>query len=79
MSTNKLSNIPLEDFQKFLKEQGLNIIKTKGGHQKWSKKGMYRPIIIQTHINPVPEFIVKQILRYLKIDRKTFFEKIKDK
>lgn len=78
MSTQKLSNIPLKDFRKFLKSEGLNIIKDtkgRGGHEKWSKLGMDRPITIQTHISPVPEFIVKQILRHLKMDRKTFFKK----
>ena len=77
MSTQKLSNIALKDFRKFLSSQGLNIItnsKGRGGHEKWSKLGMDRPITIQTHISPVPEFIVKQILRHLGMDRKYFFE-----
>ncbi|MFZ2339637.1 MAG: hypothetical protein WAW07_07950 [Bacteroidales bacterium] len=34
---------------------------------------MDRPITIQTHIDSVPEFIVKQVLRHLKIDREIFF------
>ena len=77
MSTKKLSNIPLKDFRKFLKKQGLNLIKDskgRGGHEKWSRLGMDRPITIQTHIDPVPEFIVKQILRHLQMDRTTFIK-----
>jgi len=80
MSTFKLSNIPVKEFRKFLERQGLKIIKDtrgRGGHEKWSKSGMDRPITIQTHIDPVPEFIVKQILRHLKMDKKTFFEEFK--
>jgi hypothetical protein len=76
MSTKKLSNIPLSKFRKFLKNQGLNLIrdsKGRGGHEKWSKSGMDRPITIQTHIDPVPEFIVKQVLRHLNMDRNSFF------
>ena len=76
MSTRKLSNIALKDFRTFLKLQGLNLIKDskgRGGHEKWSKLGMYRPITIQTHIDPIPEFIVKQVLRHLKMSRKDFF------
>jgi hypothetical protein len=38
---------------------------------------MERPITLQTHIDPVPEFIVKQVLRHLKMDKKTFFEALK--
>lgn len=77
MSTKKLSNIPLKEFRSFLKIQGLNLIKDskgRGGHEKWSKSGMERPITIQTHIDPIPEFIVKQVLRHLKMSRKDFFK-----
>ena len=76
MPARKLSNIPVVKFRKFLESQGLKVIKGtrgRGGHEKWSKSGMDRPITIQTHIDPVPEFIVKQILRHLKIDREAFF------
>lgn len=76
MSTQKLSNIPLNDFRALLKIRGLNLIKNprgRGGHEKWSKSGMDRPVTIQTHIDPVPEFIVKQVLRHLKMSRKDFF------
>jgi hypothetical protein len=38
---------------------------------------MERPISLQTHIDPVPEFIMKQVLRHLKMDKKTFFEAFK--
>ncbi len=63
-----------------VKFQGLNLIKDskgRGGHEKWSRPDMDRPITIQTHIDPVPEFIIKQVLRHLKMDRETFFEEFK--
>lgn len=77
MSTRKLSNIPVADFRNFLLSKGLNLIKDgkgPGGHEKWSRIDLDRPIIIQTHIDPIPEFIVKQVLRHLKMDRETFFK-----
>ena len=79
MSTRKLSNIPLKDFRRFLKNQGLNLIKSskgRGGHEKWARADLDRPITIQTHIDPVPEFIVKQILRYLEMTREEFLKKL---
>ena len=63
MSTRRLSNITVKKFRKFLQSERLNLIKDskgRGGHEKWSKSELSRPIIIQTHIDPVPEFIVKQ-------------------
>jgi len=77
MSTRKLSNIPIQDFRKFLENQGLKLItdsKGRGGHEKWSRADIDRPITIQTHIDPVPEFIVKQVLRHLKMSREKFFK-----
>ena len=82
MSTRKLSNIPLKEFRKFLENQVLKVIKDtrgRGGHEKWSKAGMDRPITLQTHIDPVPEFIVKQVLRYLKMNKSAFFKEFFNK
>lgn len=80
MSVQKLSNIPLKDFRKFLKYQGLKVIrdtKGRGGHEKWSRSDLNRPITIQTHVDPVPEFIVKQVLRHIGISRKEFSKAMK--
>ncbi|OFY51423.1 MAG: hypothetical protein A2W85_09790 [Bacteroidetes bacterium GWF2_41_31] len=80
MSTQKLSNIPVREFRKFLENQGLKMIKEgrgRGGHEKWSRSDLNRPVTIQTHIDPVPEFIVKQVLRHLEMDKKTFFAALK--
>ena len=80
MLTHKLSNITVLEFKRFLKQQGLRKIKTskgRGGRGKWAKEAMQRPITIQTHIDPVPEFIVKQVLRTLNMSRKDFFKLLK--
>lgn len=63
----KLSNVPLADFRRFLKAQGLEEQGIKGGHEKWSKEGLLRPIIIQTHIDPIPEPIIKNNLRTMGV------------
>lgn len=57
------SNIPLALYRKFLKSIGLTLSHNKGGHEVWKKEGMLRPVVIQTHIDPVPEFIVLNNLR----------------
>lgn len=60
---NKLKNIPLKIFREYLIYCGLNHIRTKGGHEIWSTKNLTRPVILQTHVDPVPEFIIKNNLR----------------
>jgi len=46
MSTRKLSNIPLAEFLTFLELAGCKYIHTKGGHEKWTRSDLFRPIII---------------------------------
>ena len=59
MNTFSLSNIPLNKFRTFLFNQGCSRVSTEGGHEKWTREGLTRPIIIQTHIDPVSELIVR--------------------
>ena len=69
MNTYKLGNIPLSKFRKFLQHVGCECVSVEGGHEKWTKEGCLRSIILQTHIDPVPEFIVRNNLRTLKLTR----------
>jgi len=44
----------------------------KNGHESISTGQLHsRP-----HVDPVPEFIVKQVLRHLNMTREQFFEKL---
>jgi predicted RNA binding protein YcfA (HicA-like mRNA interferase family) len=56
----------------FLEHNGLKHIKTNGGHAIYTRANLNRPIVIQTHICPVPEFIVSQILKHLGFTKKSF-------
>jgi len=73
MSTYKLCNIPVKDYRDFLSKVGCNISGIEGGHEKWTRKDLTRPIIVQTHESPVPEFIIRNALRNLQLTRKDFF------
>lgn len=74
MNTYKLSNISVNEFRDFLASVGCERAKTEGGHERWVKAGLMRPIILQTHISPVPEFIVKNTLRNLGMTKAQFFD-----
>ena len=63
MSKSPLKNISLKTFRKYLKWCGLKYIRTKGGHEIWSKEGMERPVVFPTHEDPVYEDIAKNSLR----------------
>jgi hypothetical protein len=67
-----LSNISLAEFRKFLLHVGCARIRKSGGHEMWARQGMRRSITLQTHIDPIPERIVRQSLRNLDITREEF-------
>jgi hypothetical protein len=72
--SNPLKNVSLRDCRKFLIKAGCQTKRTTGGHEHWSRIDLLRPITIQTHIDPVPERIMKQIINALGLDRDEFVE-----
>ena len=78
MNRQKLSNIPLADFRRFLFEKGCSRAETgtkgRGGHDKWEKEGLLRPITLQTHVDPVPELVVRNALANLGMTKQNFFD-----
>ncbi|MBL7811404.1 MAG: type II toxin-antitoxin system HicA family toxin [Bacteroidetes bacterium] len=68
MMVKRISNISLADIRNLLKKHNCKLIRTRGGHETWTRADLLRPIIIQTHVDPVPKHIVKQILRHLSLD-----------
>lgn len=79
MNTYKLSNVSVDEFRRFLSDIGCVMVSTEGGHEKWRKEGSMRSVIFQTHINPVPEFIVRNNLRTLGLTRREFIAWLKQK
>lgn len=67
-----LRNVSLRRYRKFLSDVGCKCVRTKGGHEHWTRADLNRPITLQSHIDPVPEFIVRQHLRHLNLTREQF-------
>ncbi|MDF9831335.1 type II toxin-antitoxin system HicA family toxin [Parabacteroides sp. PF5-6] len=74
MSSRKLSNVPLSDYRDFLAKAGCKMVRIEGGHEIWTRKDLLRPIVVQTHESPVPEFIIRNALRNMGLTRKDFFD-----
>lgn len=74
MSPNKLTNITLKEYRSFLEKTGCKCTRTKGGHEHWTRADLNRPITVQTHVDPVPEFIIRNALRTLGLSKQDFFE-----
>ena len=53
---------------------GLHKMRTKGGHEAWVREGLKRTVIIQTHVDPVSELVVRKTINDLGISREKFIE-----
>jgi len=74
-----LRNVSIKEFQAFLIYKGLKHIRTSSGHEVWSGKELLRPVIIQTHVDPIPEFIIKNNLRTIGSNKKELIDFLEGK
>ena len=80
MNTYRLGNISIEEFRVFLKKHGCrNVPSGNSGHEKWVKEGALRPVVFQTHIEPIPTFIVMNNLRNIGLSMSDLREWLKDR
>ena len=77
MPKSPLRNISVKTFREYLKWKGLYYIRTNGGHEIWGKKGLHRPIVFQIHKDPIPEDIVRKILKTLEANASDYIEFLK--
>jgi hypothetical protein len=49
------------------------------GHCKYIRSDLNRPIVFQNHIDPVPEFIVRNVLRLFPYSKDDFFDIMEEK
>lgn len=68
----RFSNISLRRYRKLLKHFGLSKVRSEGGHEMWWKEGMLRNVVIQSHIDPVPEFVVLNNLDTMGVSKEEF-------
>ena len=69
-------HIHFKDYYQFLEHIGCKHTRTTGGHAHYTRSDLSRPITLQTHIDPVPEFIIKQHLRALGLSKNEFLDDI---
>ncbi len=72
--SRSLKNISLKLFREYLKFKGLKLYRTNGGHEIWGSAKLRRPVVFQTHIDPIPEFIIRNNLRTLGVKADDFYD-----
>lgn len=74
---SRLSPFSWKKFDKFLRQEGCELIRTKGDYLIYQKKGLIRPIVIPKEKH-LPIFIIKNNLRILNISMDDYINKIQD-
>lgn len=77
--TLKTGNVSIRELKRVLEKLGCKQIGINAGHIKYVRSDLTRPIIFQTHIDPVPQFIIQQIIRTLSLDKKAFKKLLEEK
>lgn len=72
MSTKHLRNVTISQLESFLELCKCKFIKSSKGHAQYTRSDLTRPLPFQNHIEPVPEFIVQNLLRGLGYSKKDF-------
>jgi hypothetical protein len=78
MGTQKITNITLVDFRRYLTKKGLTCQKCKSGHEKWEKQGLTRNITVPVHIKTVPEIVVQSTIKTLGLTKKEFLKEFSE-
>lgn len=79
MSTKHLRNISISQLESFLELCLCKFIKSTKGHAQYTRSDLTRPLPFQNHIDPVPEFIIQNLLRGLGYSKKEFYEILEQK
>jgi predicted RNA binding protein YcfA (HicA-like mRNA interferase family) len=73
----KLTPIHPDELEKFLRHVGCSFKRQKGSHKIYWRDDQIRPVVVPCH-NPVPVFIIRNILRQLKISPDDYNSMLKE-
>jgi hypothetical protein len=79
MSTRHLRNITISQLESFFELCCCKFIKNKKSHAQYTRSDLTRPLPFQNHIDPVPEFIIRNLLRGLGYSKDDFYDILEGK
>ena len=69
----KINPIPYKKLSKIVELEGFKLLREKGDHLIFVKKGFPRPLVIPKH-ESIPVFIIRDNLKDAKISHHRYFE-----
>lgn len=72
----RIAPVPYRKLVRVLEREGFTLSRQRGDHLVFTKPGILRPVVVPRY-NPLPVFIIKNILRTARISREHYFDLIK--
>ena len=72
---SRIAPIPYCKLVRILELEGFTLSRQHGDHMVFTKPGVLRPAVVPRY-NPLPVFIIKNLLRTARISRERYFELI---
>ncbi len=66
-----LRPVPYSKFERFLKSVGCHLVRERGDHRVWNRKGLIRPLIVRTK-KDLPIMEIKSNLRTLGLSNEEY-------
>jgi predicted RNA binding protein YcfA (HicA-like mRNA interferase family) len=60
---------------RLLEQEGFTLVRERGDHMIFTKPGIQRPLVVPRY-DPLPVFIIKNVLRTARISRERYLELI---
>lgn len=69
----RIAPIPYQQLVRILEREGFVLARERGDHMVFTKPGVPQPVVVPRY-NPLPVFIIKNVLRTAQISRERYFE-----
>jgi predicted RNA binding protein YcfA (HicA-like mRNA interferase family) len=69
----RIAPVPYRTLVRVLEHEGFTLTRQRGDHMIFTKEGILRPVVVPRY-DPLPVFIIKNILRTAQIGRDRYFE-----
>jgi len=73
---SRIAPVPYRKIIRLLELEGFTLARERGDHLVFTKPGILRPVVVPRY-DPLPVFIIKNVLRTARISRERYFELLK--
>lgn len=70
---SRIAPVPYRKIVRILELEGFILARERGDHLVFTKPGILRPVVVPRY-DPLPVFIIKNVLRTARISRERYFE-----